>query len=53
LSENTVKHYLTSIFSKFAVETRAQLVHQLDEYEAKARPASVRKFSDTVVMATV
>jgi DNA-binding CsgD family transcriptional regulator len=38
LSENTVKHHLTNIFNKLAVETRAQLVHQLDEHEAKAAP---------------
>jgi len=39
LSENTVKHHLTRIFSKLAVETRAQLVHLLDECEAKATPS--------------
>ncbi len=38
LSENTVKHHLTNIFNKLAVKTRAQLVHRLDEYEAKAAP---------------
>jgi hypothetical protein len=26
---------MTSIFSKLAVESRAQLVHQLTQYEAK------------------
>ncbi len=38
LSENTVKHHLTSIFSELAVETRAQLVHRLTEYEMKTAP---------------
>ena len=38
LSENTVKHHLTSIFGKLAVETRAQLVHRLLEHETKAAP---------------
>ena len=38
LSENTVKHHMTSIFNKVAVETRAQLVHRLTEYEMKTAP---------------
>ena len=38
LSENTVKHHMTNIFNKLAVETRAQLVHRLTEYEAKTAP---------------
>jgi len=36
VSENTIKHHLTSIFGKLGVETRAQLVHRLTEHEAKA-----------------
>jgi DNA-binding CsgD family transcriptional regulator len=38
LSENTVKHHMTGIFSQLAVETRAQLVHRLTEYEVKTAP---------------
>jgi len=38
LSENTVKHHLTSVFAKLAVGSRSQLVHRLAEYEAKAAP---------------
>ncbi len=38
LSENTVKHHMTKIFGKLAVETRVQLVQQLAEHEAKAAP---------------
>jgi DNA-binding CsgD family transcriptional regulator len=38
LSENTVKHHLTSIFGKLTLESRAQLVHRFAEYEAKASP---------------
>jgi len=38
LSENTVKHHLTRIFSKVEVDTRSQLVHRITEYEAKAPP---------------
>jgi len=38
LSENTVKHHLTSIFAKLEVESRAQLVHRLAEFEAKSAP---------------
>jgi DNA-binding CsgD family transcriptional regulator len=38
LSENTVKHHLTKIFAKLAVETRAQLIHRLAECETKAAP---------------
>jgi DNA-binding CsgD family transcriptional regulator len=38
LSENTVKHHLTSIFGKLAVESRAQLVRRFAEHEAKAAP---------------
>jgi DNA-binding CsgD family transcriptional regulator len=36
LSESTVKHYLTGIFSKLAVQTRAQLVHRLAEHDRVA-----------------
>jgi len=35
LSENTVKHHLTNVFAKLAVETRAQLIHRLVECEAR------------------
>ena len=38
LSENTVKHHLTSIFAKLEVDSRAQLVHRLAEFEAKSAP---------------
>jgi len=38
LSENTVKHHLTSIFGKLGVESRAQLAHRFAEYETKAAP---------------
>jgi DNA-binding CsgD family transcriptional regulator len=38
LSENTVKHHLTGIFAKLEVETRAQLVHRLTEFEARSAP---------------
>lgn len=38
LSENTVKHYMTSIFSKLAVDTRAQLVYRLARYKAHTAP---------------
>ena len=38
VSENTVKHHMTNIFNKLAVETRAQLVHRLTEYEMKTAP---------------
>jgi DNA-binding CsgD family transcriptional regulator len=38
LSENTVKHHLTRIFTKVEVDTRSQLVHRITEYEAKAPP---------------
>jgi len=44
LSENTVKHHLTSIFNKLAVATRTQLVHRLDECEAQAAPGFGTKF---------
>jgi DNA-binding CsgD family transcriptional regulator len=42
LSESTVKHYLTGIFSKLAVQTRAQLVHRLAEH-ARAAPGFATK----------
>jgi DNA-binding CsgD family transcriptional regulator len=43
LSENTVKHHLTSIFGKLAVDSRAQLVHRFTEYEARgARGSNTR-----------
>jgi DNA-binding CsgD family transcriptional regulator len=35
LSENTVKHHLTSIFGKLRMETRAELVHRLTEHETR------------------
>ena len=38
LSENTVKHRLTGIFDQLALETRAQLVYRLTEYETKTAP---------------
>jgi DNA-binding CsgD family transcriptional regulator len=38
LRESTVKHHMTSIFSKLAVESRAQLGHCLAEHEAKVLP---------------
>jgi DNA-binding CsgD family transcriptional regulator len=43
VSENTVKHHLTNIFGKLAVETRAQLVHRLAEHETKAAPGFATK----------
>jgi DNA-binding NarL/FixJ family response regulator len=36
LSENTVKHHLTAIFTKLELETRAELVRRLTEHEAQA-----------------
>jgi DNA-binding CsgD family transcriptional regulator len=42
-SENTVKHHLTRIFGKLAVENRGQLVQRLAEYEAKAALGSGTK----------
>ena len=38
LSENTVKHHLTSIFGKLGVETRVQLVQRLAQHEAGLAP---------------
>ena len=38
LSENTIKHHMSSIFAKLAIETRAQLVHRLTEYETHVAP---------------
>lgn len=35
LSENTVKHHLTSIFRKLAVDCRAELIHRLSEEDAR------------------
>jgi len=43
LSENTVKHHLTRIFGKLAVETRTQMVQQLAEHEAKVAPELATK----------
>ena len=43
LSENTVKHHLTRIFGKLAVDTRTQLVQQLAEHEAKVAPELATK----------
>jgi DNA-binding CsgD family transcriptional regulator len=36
LSENTVKHHLTAIFTKLELETRAELVRRMTEHEAQA-----------------
>ena len=47
-SENTVKHHLTRIFGKLAVENRGQLVQRLAECEAKVAPGFARKFCDDV-----
>jgi DNA-binding CsgD family transcriptional regulator len=38
LSENTVKHHMTSIFDKLAVESRAQLALRLVDHEANPPP---------------
>ena len=38
LSENTVKHHLTSIFDKLEVESRTQLVHRVVDHEARSAP---------------
>jgi len=43
LSENTVKHHLTRIFGKLAVETRVQLVQWLVEHETKVAPELATK----------
>jgi len=43
ISENTVKHHLTRIFGKLAVETRTQLVQRLAEHEAKVAPELATK----------
>lgn len=43
LSENTVKHHLTRIFGKLAVDTRTQLVQRLAEHEAKVAPELATK----------
>jgi DNA-binding CsgD family transcriptional regulator len=40
LSENTVKHHLTRIFGKLAVDTRVQLLHRLAEDEARVAATS-------------
>jgi len=36
LSENTVKHHLTAIFTKLDLETRSELVRRLTEHETQA-----------------
>lgn len=38
MSENTVKHHLTSSFSKLQVENRSQLIRRLTEHEARFTP---------------
>jgi DNA-binding CsgD family transcriptional regulator len=43
VSENTVKHHLTSIFGKLGVETRAQLACWLMEHESATKPGFVTK----------
>jgi transcriptional regulator EpsA len=43
VSENTVKHHLTKIFGKLAVESRMQLVQRLAEHDANAAPGSGTK----------
>jgi DNA-binding CsgD family transcriptional regulator len=43
VSENTVKHHLTSIFGKLGVDTRAQLVQRLLDHEVKAAPGFATK----------
>ena len=43
VSENTVKHHLTSIFDKLGVETRGQLACWLIEHEVTAKPQSVTR----------
>jgi DNA-binding CsgD family transcriptional regulator len=40
LSENTVKHHMTSIFEKLAVQNRAELAVRLVEHEARAAPGA-------------
>jgi len=43
VSENTVKHHLTKIFGKLAVESRMQLVQRLAEHDSNAAPGSGTK----------
>lgn len=43
LSENTVKHHLSSIYDKLGVENRTQLVRKLIEYEFQAEPGYATK----------
>jgi len=43
VSENTVKHHLTSIFDKLGVETRVQLAQRLVEHEFILRPGYVTR----------
>jgi DNA-binding CsgD family transcriptional regulator len=40
LSENTVKHYITSVFDKLGVSNRSQLVRRLVELEASPAPGT-------------
>ena len=43
VSENTVKHHLTSIFGKLGVETRGQLACWLMEHQTVAKPGFVTR----------
>ena len=43
LSENTVKHHVTHIFRKLAVETRPQLVHRLNAHAVNLAPGFAAK----------
>lgn len=38
LSENTVKHHLTRLFTKLEVENRAQLISRLSDHDTRAAP---------------
>jgi DNA-binding CsgD family transcriptional regulator len=44
LSENTIKHHVTRIFDKLGMDSRAQLMHQLAEYEAQTALALRTRF---------
>lgn len=43
LSENTVKHHLSSIYDKLGVDNRTQLVRKLVEYEMQTKPGYATK----------